>query len=739
MPVLFFAIRRVIAATLLFTITAAAPAPAAETVDIDLPDLVAAFRKHCVRVYIQGKTHEGKPPAVGDFAADIGNERPTPVGGYWWDDRHVVIEDIGIQDQFIHSVEIGLPFTDHRYPARIAGRFVKLQAILLEVLPGEEGVMPQSFPLEFVDGDIEEAGLLSYLWEDGDWRIKADVGLGASAISDSGVETVELTGPGVFVDETGAALGLAFGSKVTLDAETDYWRGRELAYTPVLAAAEAAAKTADLRSRLAQGVLETRFRLRVKVEEDEDQDWMLEIDEDGKSVAEVRAAGLVTGPRHLLVPLTLTAEGIARIEEIEVVGEDGKIVPASYAGTFRDYMAVLVETASDLPDDRLPPGFAMLNPFLVPEEAFEPAASGSGRPEMEYMQRWHVDYALGRRRERADGDRWMGTFRGYRGDVTVLTLTNEEDGGLAFDVRGRLAAVALTPRILSARGRDGSRRKGSPGFKPLDFLHAKFQGSDVFDPTIAPVAEEQGRRLVDFGVEYQGLDADTARLFSAAAATRGGRIGLLVTHVYPGSLAEKAGIREHDVLLRLRFQDRNEPSELRAERGGGGNLFEFDDMSADSIQQALAFMPPPWPGRDNVLSNLLTAAGIDRRVEVEYLREGEPARASFVTVYAEADYRNVRKERFANLGLTVKPITFEVARYFRRENNSGVIISKAEEGGRGSVAGLHQYLLITHVDGAAVEGMDDFRAKTRRFEEGGAPSVELTVEGFGKTRLVKIE
>ena len=45
------------------------------------------FRKHCVQVYIYGKSDDGDTPKVGEFAADIANFRSTPLGGYWWDDR----------------------------------------------------------------------------------------------------------------------------------------------------------------------------------------------------------------------------------------------------------------------------------------------------------------------------------------------------------------------------------------------------------------------------------------------------------------------------------------------------------------------------------------------------------------------------------------------------------------------------------------------------------------------------
>lgn len=721
-----------------------------EKPEIILADLATTFRKHCVKVYIHGKSHDGNLPTVGAFANDIRNERPTLVGGYWWDDKHIVIEDPVIHDRYIRNIEISLPYSDVRYQARIAGRFVKLEAMLLEVLPGEAGIMPQSFPLDFVDGDLETSVVLTYEWKHGDWGITADSGLGASVITDDGRELVKVSAKGVFISEDGLPLGLAFGERLLLDEDHPYWCGRELAYTPIFSADESVNARKRLRAQLDDAVLETRFRIRVKVDDDEEEtaDWMFEIDEGPTRTAqaEIRAAGLVVGDNHLLVPLQLPAEGIARIDDIVIVTTDGKEIKATFAGALRDYMAVMVQTETALPTRNLPPGFTRLNPLVLSEEAFRPDSSLPEPPVMQYIQRWRIDYALGRRRETADYDRWLATFHGYRGDPVVNTFTNEEDGSLAFDVAGNLVAVALTPRVISSQNKGSYRPYNrnqnivvTAGFRPLGFIAERLHASDVFDPAMRPVAEDEGQRLVDLGVEFQGLDANTSRLFTASPETRGGRIGLLVNYVYPGLPADKIGIKEHDILLRLYVEGKNEPMELRTSGYSARGFMDFSDLSAQNFQQMLQFMPPPWPSRDDVVSTLLTATGVGRKIIIEYLREGELKRTETVTAYAEPDYRNAKKEKFQNLGLTVKPVTYEVQRYFRRSDSSGVIVSKVEDGGKASVAGMHHYLLITRVDGEPVKDVENFKAKVKRFENGEAASIELMVDGFGKTRLVKIE
>lgn len=708
-------------------------------------DVARDFRLHCVRVFVSGRPFDGQRPATASFDEDIRNERPTPLGGYWWDETHVVVPDPVIQDRFIDYIEVQLPSGGTRYPARVAGRFVKLQALLLEVGPDADGDYPEAHPLEFVDGPLDEAFVLSYGLSDGEWRIVAGGGLDESALNDNDVVTIALKKDGVIVDDFGNALGLAFGDRVILDEEESYWAGRELHYTPIISSEEAATANEAMRRRLANAVLETRFRFRVKVDDDDDEDddesamWAMNVAENQARAAkaEVRAAGLVVGRQHLLVPIPLAAGGILRIEDITVVTPSGRELEAEFVGALREYLAVLVKVKQNLPTRNLPRGFASLNP-AGPGDRDEPLRKDS--PLLEFFHRWRVDYALGHRREVADYDRWQGTLRSYRDDPVVLTLTNESDGSMAFDTEGNLAALALTPRLIKSSdpGLDLDY-EASPGFRPLDFLARKLADDEVFDPFLMPVDGKQGRRLVDMGVEVQPLDANTAQLFKVARESRGGSIGALVTHVYPGSIAAEIGLREHDVLLRIFVEGRSEAMELRPGSSVFHGIFDPGDMSSESFQSMLQYMPPPWPPRDNVISALLTSAGPGRKATVDYMRDGEPQRAAFVTGYFEPDYRNARKERFTTLGLTAKAITFEVARYFSRSDDSGVIVSKVEEGGKGSVAGLHHYLLITHVDGRPVAGLDDFRDKVAAFEAGEAGAVELTVESFGKTRLVKIE
>ncbi|MDR0362392.1 MAG: hypothetical protein LBJ46_06895 [Planctomycetota bacterium] len=712
---------------------------------LDKASFARQFRTHCVQVFVRARIADGKTPSMGSFADDIQSERPTRLGGYWRDDRHVVLEDPGLTDRFIRSIEIGVPGGgERRWPARVAARFQHMQAMLIEVLPDDEGEMPTAHPLSFSRGglDFDSHVVASYSW-DNEWRIGVHGSMGERTWGEDGAETVRIANRGIVHSAEGRALGLAFGDSIRVRGGQD-WLWRAAMGAPAIRMERYRELHADLRRRLAAAALEAHFRLRVEIEDDEAPlMWLNSTAGDiGESTPELWSTAFVTGPRRVFIPAKLDARGISRVESVSLRLASGREIPARFVGAARDFMAIIAETDEDLPVDALPPGFALLDPFVVPDEAFMPDSDFDGGGRQGLFLRWRVDYDLGRRRETPDHDRWLGTHRGY-GDVPIVTtIANEEEGSLAFDLDGNLIALALAQRIQPIDSpTTGRARTGAPAFRPMRRLYEALHREGAIDPTLAPTAAGDGKRLIGLGIEWQQLDANTSRLFDAEKATRGGKVGLLVIRVYPDTPADEIGLREHDVLLRFFVPGQAEPLELSpmSDHMTAISLLDLEDMSVEATQRIMANLPPPWPSRENMLSTVLTGIGVGRVVRLEYLREGELREAEFVTRYAPPDYKNSPHYKAGALGLTVKPVTYEVRNFFRRDDDSGVIVSKVEVGGRAAVAGLHPYHLILAVDGVEVDGFEGFKRAMAAFENGDAGSVEFLVEGFGKTRLVKIE
>ena len=71
---------------------------------------------------------------------------------------------------------------------------------------------------------------------------------------------------------------------------------------------------------------------------------------------------------------------------------------------------------------------------------------------------------------------------------------------------------------------------------------SKDQWASHIDPSNVPLTEQEESRLAWVGVELQPLNKELARANNVSKLTRDGQIGALVSYVYPGSPAEKAGV-----------------------------------------------------------------------------------------------------------------------------------------------------------------------------------------------------
>lgn len=702
-------------------------------------DLASSLRKHSVKVFIHAKTDNGDSPSVGGFESDISNERPTRLGGYWWDADTVIIEDPVLPDRFIRRIEISPDGEDARYPAEVAGRFLSIPAILLRVLPDKTGLLPKSEPLVFQSSPdlLDVAATAVYGFDTDRWNIRLTGGPGTFFLSEGGVECFKTDNQGILVNEDGMPVGMTFSYRAYPGDQPIPWRGDIIRKSRLISPDEFRDAQAAIRRGLNTSALEVRFALRVRIDEEEEgRRWRgnrsSDIDE---STPEVRGTGLVVGPRRLWVPVALERESLARLEGIRVILPDGRELDGRFAGAFRDYQAVLVDVDEDLPQLAKFMGLSALDPDAAEDISVTPDVGDN-----ELFLRWNIDHRLGKRREKADYDRWRGYFAGYRGIPVVYTYTNEENGSMAFAENGRLLAIAVPPRLRPDNEAPSRRKDASASFLPIGFLSGELRDKDAIDQALRPEDGGGSKRLIDLGLEWQRLDINLAKLFQAEKETRGGKIGLLVTYVYPDSPAAAAGLREKDILLSLQEDSRHEPVELVPNRVS--NSFplagaDIEETSTEAFQRSMS--TPPWPDRENSLSLLLTDIGEGRRITLRYLRDGAVKTVVFTSGRGSPDFMSAPKLRLPVLGMTVKPVTYEVKRFFRRNDDSGVIVARVEDGGKAEVAGLYAYLIITRINGRPVAGLADFRDQMEAFESNRAPVVELTVEGFGKTRLVKIE
>jgi hypothetical protein len=251
---------------------------------------------------------------------------------------------------------------------------------------------------------------------------------------------------------------------------------------------------------------------------------------------ERNVVGIVVSPRRVVVLASLDAAATARIEGVEVHPAAGDPVPATFVCSFKHLGAFLVEVAADLPS----PLVLATTPIRARQHhlLFDAQLELQGD-----RRRLHVSSAR------------LGAFRrSWRRQWIPAS------GRRAPPVRGGREAPSSRSSARSSAERGRWRRNDGYVLLSPEYLAPLLADPAAHaDAANVPVAAEREDRLAWLGVETQGLDRDLARVNGVSAVTRDGASGVLVSYVYAGSPAEKAGLRPGDV-LRITPPSRPSPS-----------------------------------------------------------------------------------------------------------------------------------------------------------------------------------
>jgi serine protease Do len=231
------------------------------------------------------------------------------------------------------------------------------------------------------------------------------------------------------------------------------------------------------------------------------------------------------------------------------------------------------------------------------------------------------------------------------------------------------------------------------------------------------------------GVEYQELDKNLAESLGIQERdlTNEGKRGMLLTDVYPGSPAEKMGLKADDVLITL-----------TPEGGSAIDLAPENDRFDRYRYRPEGYTP--WRPRKNYLTSLLTSLGPGKKATFTYLRGAEKKTADVVLEQSPVDYDTSEKFKDDALGFTVKELTYEV-RYFQKleANAGGVVVAKIESGSKAEVAKMQMLSIVTRVNGAAIKDLAHFKEMLEKTRAEKAKTITFTVQTFGQTRLVDLE
>ena len=183
-------------------------------------------------------------------------------------------------------------------------------------------------------------------------------------------------------------------------------------------------------------------------------------------------------------------------------------------------------------------------------------------------------------------------------------------------------------------------------------------------------------RRAQLGVGIQEVTSDLAESLDLKDLN-----GAIVTSVEPGSAAEKAGIKQGDVIVSFGGRPVRDLNSLR-------------NRVADSA-----------PGSKNEV--VVIRDGSEHKLTIT-LDEKTPQRA-------DASSTNSDRSDPAALGITVAPVTPELA---RRENlprdTRGLVVENVDSNGRAAAAGLMPGDVIKQVNRQTVESVEELRAAVRK-------------------------
>ena len=464
----------------------------------------------------------------------------------------------------------------------------------------------------------------------------------------------------------------------------------------------------------------------------------------GGKMEDLESYGLAINDSTLLVPEFLDRKKAAIIKAITLTLPDGTESEGEFLGTYKDFAAILVKLKGD---NHFPQNAQGLM-------AFEPI-----RPYKMYFS-LHTEEKFGKK------DVTCNHFRCYDRSKTdenqyCWNLYGEiSTGDFVLDNQGKLVGLFIKKRekdeeikqYVGARksyyekyfgGEEWFTPKGEEDLLALaDIKDSILHPAAHLDPRIKPLTKEEAKQKVWLGVEYSPMNKELAKNLNVEKPTKDGEIGILISQVYPGSPAEKIGLKSGDIILSVRKKDARYPIELQPPEDEFKE-FDYGRFNVPKAFEAFGFKMPekkPWRSRKNYFTGLLDTIGAGEEIEMTYYT-GEQTVTKSVTIQpAPPDFESAKKFKDDDIGLTLKDLTYEVRAALQiADDQYGVVVAKVETGTPASVAGIKQYEILTALDNQPLKDVDDFKARVKSAQDAGKEKVSLRILSMGKSRVVDLK
>jgi serine protease Do len=238
---------------------------------------------------------------------------------------------------------------------------------------------------------------------------------------------------------------------------------------------------------------------------------------------------------------------------------------------------------------------------------------------------------------------------------TDAAINPGNSGGVLLDLDGKV--IGINTAIFSRSG----------GYMGIGFAIPINMAKPIIEQLRASGSVVRGF----MGVRIQELTQDLAKSFNTAD-----RKGILVAEVEPGSPADKAGIKQGDVIIGLDGKDVENSGDFR------------NNIAASK------------PGTIRKITILRNQKPVELQVAVGNLGEE----------LASKESKSEEVQSFAALGISVQNVTADIAGKLGYKANRGVIISKVKPGSIAELAGLARGTLIVEVNRKAVNSVKEFNS-----------------------------
>lgn len=647
---------------------------------------------------------------------------PIEVPGVVVGEGEVLVADPHLEPEDRGEV-FAVTWRGERIPLSPGGVLARAPGVLFT---GDPARLPP--PVRFAEPDEIGAGTpLTGLWLD---RVFETIALNRSPASLTGelpdgglLMASPWPGGALLVDGKGRPVGVSLGGWLWRGGAGDgSFVGLELLRMPGVPEADLEAAYAAVRSRLGRATIRVRLEYRLPGKDDGGGFRPFSGRED---LADDEGYGLLLPGGQVLVPMDPGYRKIRQLSRVVAVfgeGADLVEVEGEWGGSFAGFDGLVLR-------------FANLPPETAPAELAP--ADGLARYQLFFAAT--PERKFGKDAVKVVPARWLGDESSIEKGRTVRRPAFDVDvpvGTFLADAEGRVVGLATFEKdpeaVESATPSWYGGRLDMPVarvFRAGEIATALSDSEGSFDPRAEPRSRLEAKRGVWLGVEFQYLTPEIARELGIQKGTRDGERGVLVNFVYPGSPAERAGLRVDDVLLYFLEEGKDEatdrkellrPAYLQWRSSFGGGV--------------------RFPSRSNELTNLLTGIGEGRTVLLALLRGGLVETRRLTLEQAPPDFESAAKANDDRLGLTVRDLTYEVRAFYRLPDDApGVIVSRVESGSAAEVAELSVFDVVQRVEGRPVANVAEFAAAVEAARAAGRPGLTFFVKRLTGTRFLELK